>query len=148
MPQKPEESSSPHSTDFPDPEDTVISGARGFTPQALRLLLACSRQITLGLAHALSRWWRKGDPVRAGFAERMLVQVESIGALVKAMPPLRGYDDVVKRLVQMLDSFEIGGSTRIAQMFARAGVRIGRETVRRYRKAPRPPRPADLTKAF
>ena len=169
----------------------------------------------MGLAHALSKWWRHDDPVQAGFAERMLVQVElekvraiseiqrarlqrfparqrkhyapeerfrilvlmhtyglsrletghiflvdpqtisrwqrealaepeanSIGTLVRARPPLRGYDDVVKRLVQMLDTFEIGGSMKIAQMLARAGLKIGRETVRRYRRAPRPPRPA------
>jgi len=67
---------------------------------------------------------------------------EAIGTLVRAMPPLRGYNDVVKRLVQMLDGFEIGGSAKIAQMLARTGLKIGRETVRRYRRAPRPPRPA------
>ncbi len=54
---------------------------------------------------------------------------------------------IVKRLVQMLDSFEIGGSAKIAQMLARAGLKIGRETVRRYRKAPRPPRPAENPQA-
>jgi putative transposase len=170
--------------------------------------------MALGLAHVLSGWWRQGDPVRAGFAERMLVQVElekqravteimrarlkrfparqrkhytpeerfeivvlmrthglsrsetariflvdpqtisrwerealtepeteAIGTLVRAKPPLRGYDDIVKRLVQMLDALDIGGSKKIAQMLARAGIKIGRETVRRYRRAPRPPEP-------
>jgi putative transposase len=48
---------------------------------------------------------------------------------------------VVRRLVQMLDSFGIGGSANIAHMLARAGIKLGRETVRRYRKAPGPPRP-------
>jgi putative transposase len=209
---------SPPPRDIPDPDDALLAGTRAFTPEALRLLLACSRQITLGLAHALSRWWRRGDPVRAGFAERVMVQVElekvravaeiqrarlerfparqrkhytpverlriielmgayglgcretarlflvdpqtisrwerealaapdagTIGTLVRADPPLRGYDDVVRRLVQMLDSFEVGGSAGIAQMLARAGVKLGRETVRRYRRAPRPPRPKDET---
>lgn len=50
--------------------------ARGFTPQAMRLLLACSNCFALGLAHVLSRWWRQGDPVRAGFAEYMAVRAE------------------------------------------------------------------------
>jgi transposase InsO family protein len=206
----------------PDPEDIVLAGTRHFTPQTLRLFLECSRQIALGLAHVLSGWWRRSDPVRAGFAERMLVQVqlekerevaeilrgrlerfpprqrkhytpeerfrivvlmatyglshreaarlfreaarlflvdaqtiarwhrealaepegEAIGTLLRARPPLRSYDDVVKRLVQMLDGHRIGGSARIAHMLARAGIRIGRETVRRYRKAPRSSRPA------
>jgi transposase InsO family protein len=69
-------------------------------------------------------------------------EADAIGTLVRARPPLRSYDDVVKRLVQMLDDFEIGGSAKIAQMLARAGLKIGRETVRRYRRAPRPPQPA------
>ena len=30
-------------------------------------------------------------------------------------------------------------------MLARAGIKLGRETVRRYRRAPRPPRPGDVT---
>jgi hypothetical protein len=61
---------------LPDPDDTVAAGTRHFTPEALRMLLACSSHIAMGLAHALSRWWRHDDPVQAGFAERMLVQVE------------------------------------------------------------------------
>jgi len=160
-----------------DPDETVMAGTRHFTPAAFRLFLTCSRFISLGLAHALSKWWTYDDPVQAGFAERMLVQVElekvcaiseiqrarlerfparqrkhyrpeerfqilvlmhtyglsrsetahtflvdpqtisrwqrealaepdtdTIGTLVRARPPLRSYDDVVKRLVQMLDA--------------------------------------------
>ena len=44
--------------------------------QAMRLFLACSRHLALGLAHVLSRWWRHGDPVRAGFAEYMAARTE------------------------------------------------------------------------
>ena len=82
-------------------------------------------------SQTVSRWAREAmsEPER-----------RAVGALVRADPPLRGYDDVVKRLVQMLDAFDVGGSKRIAQMLARAGMRIGRETVRRYRRAPRPPK--------
>ena len=72
---------------------------------------------------------------------------EVIGTLVRAKPPLRGYDDVVSRLVQLLDGFDIGGSAKIAQMLARAGLKIGRETVRRYRRAPRLPRPVKIPPA-
>ena len=202
--------------EIPDPDVAVAAGTRGFTPQVLRLFLSCSRHMALGLAHVLSGWWRENDPVRAGFAEHMLVRVElekqravteimrarlmrfparqrkhyspeerfnilvlmhtyglsraesahtflvdpqtisrwerealaepekeAIGTLVRAKPPLRGYDDVIKRLVQMLDALDIGGSAKIAQMIARAGIKIGRETVRRYRRAPRPPAPTD-----
>jgi transposase InsO family protein len=81
----------------------------------------------------ISRWEREAleEPSR-----------EVVGTLVRPTPPLRGYDDVVKRLVQRLDALDIGGSARIAQMLARVGLKIGRETVRRYRRAPRPPRPS------
>jgi hypothetical protein len=75
--------SSPLPAQSLDPEDDVIAGTRGFTPQALRLFLACSRQIALGLAHALSQWWRWNDPVQTGFAERMLVQVELEHAIIE-----------------------------------------------------------------
>jgi putative transposase len=206
--------------EIPDPDIAVADGTRHFTPQALRLFLWCSKHMALGLAHVLSGWWRENDPVRAGFAEHMLVRVElekqravteimrarlmrfparqrkhyapeerfeivvlmrthglsrsetarlflvdpqtisrwesealaepetgAIGTLVRAKPPLRGYDDVVKRLVQMLDAIDIGGSKKITQMLARAGLKIGRETVRRYRRAPRLPKPADRSSA-
>jgi len=66
---------------------------------------------------------------------------EAIGTLVRPDPPLRGYDDVVKRLVQRLDSLGVGGSLKIAQMLASAGTKIGRETVRRYRRDGRVPHP-------
>ena len=176
--------------------------------------MECSRLMALGLAEVLGKWWDQGDPVRAGFAERMQLQVElekvtainrvlsarlarfparqrkhytpderfeiltlmrthglsrsevakiflvdaqtvgrwmnealtdpdatTIGTLVRPHPPMRTYDDVVKRLVAMLDSLKVGGSQRIAQMLAQHGITIGRETVRRYRRRTRSPRP-------
>lgn len=68
---------------------------------------------------------------------------ETIGSLVKATPPLRSTHDVAVRLVALLDQMHVGGSKRIAQMLARAGTKIGTETVRRLRtmkSVPPPPR--------
>ena len=62
--------------DIPDPELGVLAGTRHFNAETFGLFLACSRLITLGLAHVLSKWWERGDPVQAGSAERVLVQVE------------------------------------------------------------------------
>lgn len=211
--------STPRGTVFPDPDDAVIAGTHRLTPDALQLFLRCSRYISLGLAHALPKWWRHEGSVQAGFAEGMLTQVElekvraiaeiqrarlgrfparqrkhytprerfeilvlmrdhglsrreaarqflidpqtisrwereaqadpeaeAIGTLVRPNPPLRGYDDVVKRLVARLDGLGVGGSLKIAQMLARAGTRIGRETVRRYRRThPRPGPPGNAS---
>ncbi len=72
---------------------------------------------------------------------------KTVGSLLKATPPLRTKSDVTRRLVAMLDEMKVGGSKTIAQMLIRAGHTIGRETVRRFRKAPRPsaPTPPDPT---
>lgn len=59
-----------------------------------------------------------------------------IGSLLKASPPVRSFDDVTKQLVALLDQMRVGGSKKIAQMLVRAGKKISRETVRRYRKKP------------
>jgi putative transposase len=59
----------------------------------------------------------------------------TVGSLLKATPPLRSFDDVTRTLVADLDTMGVGGSKTIAQMLRRAGVKIGRETVRGYRKA-------------
>lgn len=190
------------SSSFFEPDSNV----RRLNPEVVSSFLASSRLMTLGLAEALSRWWRRADPVRAGMAELKVAQVElekhraisriirarlkrfparqrkhyspeerfdvltvmqthglsrqetaslflidaqtlsrwmreastepekeTVGALVRPNPPLRTYDDVVSRLVHMLDDLEIGGSSKIAQLLARSGIKIGRETVRRYR---------------
>ncbi len=146
--------SMPRGTVFPDPDDAVITGTHQLSPDALQLFLRCSRYISLALAHALSKWWRHDRSVQAGFAEGMLAQVELekvraiaeiIGTLVRPDPPLRGYDDVVRRLVLRLDGLGVGGNLKIAQILARAGTKISRETVRRYRRTQlRPGPPQDL----
>jgi transposase-like protein len=188
-------------------ETALEKTTRRQSQRAARLFVLASKQMALGLAAVLSRWWHRSDPVQAVFSEHVLTEVEldkqrdiaeilrarlarfparqrrhyapeerfeiirlvhthgishteagrlfvvdpntiarwerevmarpdgkTVGTLVRASPPLRGYDDVIVRLVQYLDRFGIGGSTTIAQMLARAGIRISRETVRRYRK--------------
>lgn len=98
--------------------------------QTAKLFLVDSRTIT--------RWERESvdKPER-----------KAVGGLVRPDPPLRGYDDVVKRLVQRLDALKVGGSLKIAQMLARAGQKISRETVRRYRKARKLPEPGGQASA-
>ncbi|HVT43622.1 MAG TPA: DDE-type integrase/transposase/recombinase [Thermoanaerobaculia bacterium] len=60
----------------------------------------------------------------------------TVGSLLKAAPPVRTFDEVTRELVALLDSMRVGGSKMIAQMLLRAGRKISRETVRRYRKNP------------
>ena len=66
----------------------------------------------------------------------------TIGSLLKAVPPLMRYSDVVRDQVAQMEEMGFGGNLRIAQTLARAGIKLSRETVRRWRKEPRPPRPS------
>jgi len=56
------------------------------------------------------------------------------------------YSDVVGDLVRLMDQMGFGGNLRIAQTLARAGVKLSRETVRRLRKTPHLPAPANPRK--
>jgi transposase InsO family protein len=59
---------------------------------------------------------------------------QTIGCLVKAVPPLRAYCHVVRDLVATMEALDFGGSKRIAQTLARSAIKVGTETVRRWRK--------------
>jgi transposase InsO family protein len=60
----------------------------------------------------------------------------TIGSLLKPTPPLRRFADVVRHLVQRMDRLGFGSAEKIAATLARAGWRLARETVRRYRHEP------------
>ena len=64
---------------------------------------------------------------------------QTVGALLRAVPPVRRYSDVLRELVSAMDAWGFGGNRQIAQTLARAGLRVGRETVRRWRRLPRRP---------
>ena len=66
---------------------------------------------------------------------------KAVGCLVRAVPPLRTYSHVVRDLVCTMDTLGFGGSKRIAQSLARGAIRVGTETVRRWRKRRRRPLP-------
>jgi len=86
---------------------------RNFSSEKVELLLRLKEKILLAMGLVLGQWRESRDPT----------------------PPLRSFHDVTRQLVADLDAMGVGGSTTIAQMLRRAGVKIGRETVRGYRKA-------------
>jgi transposase InsO family protein len=61
---------------------------------------------------------------------------ETIGSLLRPIPPVRRYADVVHHLVQTMDRLGFGGAEKVASTLARAGWKLCRETVRRYRHQP------------
>jgi len=66
----------------------------------------------------------------------------AVGCLVNAAPPLRAYSHVVRDLVCTMEALGFGGSKRIAQTLARSAIKVGTETVRRWRKSKHRPLPA------
>jgi AraC-like DNA-binding protein len=52
----------------------------------------------------------------------------TVGCLVKAVPPLRAYSQVVRDLVCTMEALGFGGSKRIAQTLARSAIKVGTET--------------------
>jgi putative transposase len=67
---------------------------------------------------------------------------KTIGTLVRPMPPVRSYADVVREVVLSMALMGFGGSEIIADTLARAGWRLSATTVARYRKEPVPTPPA------
>jgi len=65
----------------------------------------------------------------------------TIRSLLKAIPPLMSYSSVVRDLAVTMDQMGFGGNLRIAQTLAREGIKVSKETVRRWRKSPRKPKP-------
>ena len=88
------------------------------------------------------------DTIKRWFAEAVREPARNtVGSLVKAVPPLMQYSDVVLNLVMLMADTGFGGNRRIAATLARTGVKLSRETVRRYRKHPRVPGPKPETKS-
>ncbi len=60
-------------------------------------------------------------------------ECSTIGSLIRPVPPVRRYADVVRHLVMTVSRAGLGGAGKIAEHFARAGWRISKRTVARYR---------------
>ena len=64
---------------------------------------------------------------------------KSVGSLLKAVPPLMTYSDVVRNLAVSMSQMGFGGNLKVAQTLARAGVKLSKESVRRWRQKPSSP---------
>jgi transposase InsO family protein len=66
---------------------------------------------------------------------------DTVGTLVKPVPPVRRYADVVRHLVQAMALAGFPGSETVAQSLARVGWRLSKRTVQRIReqRLPAPP---------
>ena len=78
----------------------------------------------------VSRWMSRADP-----------ESETVGSLVRPIPPIRRYDDATHHLVQNIAGVGLGGYRKLVQWLGMAAIRISRSTVRRYLKGPRVPKP-------
>ena len=96
------------------------------------LTVEATAQLFLISAQTIGRWIDQAvkEPGKA-----------TVGSLLKAVPPLMSYSAVVRDLARTMDQMGFGGSLRIAQALAREGIKISKETIRRWRKCPRKPKP-------
>ena len=85
----------------------------------------------------ISRWMSHADP-----------KSETVGSLVKPIPPIRRYDDATPHLVQNMAGVGLGGYRKLVQWLGIVAIRISRSTVRRYLKGPRVPKPVPPAKPF
>jgi len=102
--------------------------------QAARVFLVCPNTI--------SNWEKAADP-----------ETQTVGVTVAPVPPVRRFEDSVRRLVQLVARARIGGEDMIAAVLARAGWRLSARSARRIGRenavaavampvlSARPPRP-------
>lgn len=115
-----------------------------YTPEArfrilrLKTLLALPAQETAHMFRVAT-----GTVLRWEHEAQREPQRPTIGSLVKPVPPVRRYCDVVRHLVQTLALAGFPGDRSVAAHLARAGLRLSRRTIQRIRKektlAPLPP---------
>jgi transposase InsO family protein len=115
-----------------------------YTPEArfrilrLRNLLAFSAQDTAQLFRVSPNTVLRWDEEARGAGER-----RTVGSLLKPVPPIRRYADLVRHLVQTMILAGFPGDRSVALHLSRAGWKLSRRTVQRMRHeqpvAPVPP---------
>lgn len=78
--------------------------------------------------NTIARWEQEasGDP-----------ETPTAGSMVKPIPPVRRFADVVRHVVHVMDLAGFGGNDSIARHLARAGVKLASRTIGRIRKEKR-----------
>jgi transposase InsO family protein len=109
-----------------------------FTPQQRWRILELKRLLALSVDEAATLFRVSTGTIFRWEAEAGRgPEKQTVGSLLKPVPPVRRYADVVRHIVQLMDRLGFGGAEKIAATLARAGWRLARETVRRYRHEPR-----------
>ena len=118
-----------------------------YKPEERFQILVHKETYALSLEAAASLFQVSAQTIKRWYDEAVKEPAKkTVGSLLKAVPPVLRYSDVTRNLVCLMDQMGFGGCKRIAQSLTRAGIKLSRETVRRYRKQPRKPEPRpDLT---
>ncbi|MGE0455589.1 MAG: DDE-type integrase/transposase/recombinase [Vicinamibacteria bacterium] len=131
---------------IPERQRPYYSPAQRFAILEIRSLLGWSREQAAGVflvcPNTVSNWEQAADP-----------ETRTVGVTVAPVPPIRRFQDSVRRLVQLMARARIGGEDMIAAVLARAGWRLSARSVRRMarertvlaavgpERAAKPPRP-------
>jgi transposase InsO family protein len=109
-----------------------------YTPADRFKIIVHQRTYSLSIEETASLFLVSAQTVARWMAEAVKEPTKkTIGTLLKAVPPLMSYSDILRETVQLMDQAGFGGNLRIAQTLAREGVKLSKETVRRWRKSPR-----------
>ncbi|MGE0452393.1 MAG: DDE-type integrase/transposase/recombinase [Vicinamibacteria bacterium] len=109
---------------IPECQRPYYSPSQRFAILELKSLLGWSREqaarVFLLCPNTLSNWETAADP-----------ETRTVGVTVAPVPPVRRFEDSVRRLVQLMARARIGGEDMIAAVLARAGWRLSARSVRR-----------------
>ena len=117
---------------------------RHYSPPLRFRIVRLLRSEVLSLTEAAGRFLVSPQTIARWLREATAhPERDTVGSLIQPVPPLRRYADVVRHLVQHLDSLGLGGKDTIAATLARAAWSLSPRSVGRIRKeAPvLPPRP-------
>ena len=114
-----------------------------YSPQARFRILAHMRKYLLSVEDTARRFLLTEQTLYNWLAELAgRPEAQTVGSLLKPVPPLRRYADVVRQLARQMKATGFGGSKLIAATLARIGWKPSRRSVTRFCKEKRAPAPA------
>ncbi len=126
-----------------------------YTPEQRFAILRVKDALLLSADETAQRFALSGSTIHRWTAEERRHPGDSrVGSLLRPVPPVRRYADVVRHLVDHLSRLGLGGAGRIAHELARIGWKVSKRAVARYRQerpvVPAPPPlapPSSLSRA-
>lgn len=117
-----------------------------YTPEQRFAIVRVKDALLLSAEETARRFALSASTIHRWAAEaRRDPGVSRIGSLFRPVPPVRRYADVFRHLVELFSRAGVGGAGRVVHEIARAGWKVSKRTVARYRsEKPTAPPPQPL----